>query len=78
MNLDDIHFVSLKKRQQLRIKGRIGSFIYNSRGAGEEENRMLREMKFFLSFPWHYDPCGIISKMRVKKKKYPLCSCVST
>jgi hypothetical protein len=29
---------------------------------------MLREMKFLLSFPWHYDPCGIISEMRVKNK----------
>jgi hypothetical protein len=36
MNSDDIHFVSLKKKQQLRIKGQIGSFICNSRGAGEE------------------------------------------
>jgi hypothetical protein len=25
-------------------------------------------MKFFLSFPWHYDPHGIISEMRVKNK----------
>jgi hypothetical protein len=30
MNSDDIHFFSLKKKQQLRIKGQIGSFIYNS------------------------------------------------
>jgi hypothetical protein len=32
---------------------------------------MLREMKFFLSFLGHYDPCGIISEMRVKNKKIP-------
>jgi hypothetical protein len=56
MNSDDIHFVSLKKKQQLRIKGKIGSFICNSRGTGEEADRMLREIKFFTSFPWHYDP----------------------
>jgi hypothetical protein len=30
INSDDIHFVSLKKKQQLRIKGQIGSFICNS------------------------------------------------
>jgi hypothetical protein len=60
MNSDDIHFVSLKKKQQLRIKGQIGSFICNSRGAREEADRMLKEMKFFTSFTWHYDPCGII------------------
>jgi len=29
---------------------------------------MLKEMKLFMSFPWHYDPCGIISKMWVKNK----------
>ena len=28
-------------------------------------------MKFLMSFPWHYDPCGIISEMRVKNKKIP-------
>jgi hypothetical protein len=71
MNSDDIHFVSLKKKQQLCIKGQIGSFICNSRGAGEEADRMLREMNFFLSFPWHYDPCRIISEMRVKNKNIP-------
>ena len=32
---------------------------------------MLREMKFFLRFLWHYDPCGIISEMRVKNKNIP-------
>jgi hypothetical protein len=71
MNSDDIHFVSLKKKQQLQIKGKIGSFICNSRGAGEEADRMLKEMKFFLSFPWHYDPCEIISEMRVRNKNIP-------
>jgi hypothetical protein len=68
MNSDDIHFVSLKKKQQLRIKGQIGSFICNSRGAGEEADRILKEMKFFKSFAWHYDPYGIISEMRVNNK----------
>jgi hypothetical protein len=71
MNSDDIHFVSLKKKQQLRIKGQIGSFICNSRGAGEEADIMLKEMKLFTSFTWHYDPCRIISEMRVKNKNVP-------
>jgi hypothetical protein len=71
MNSDDIHFVSLKKKQQLRIKGQIGSFICNSRGAGDEADKLLREMKFLTSFAWHYDPCGIISEMRVKNKNAP-------
>jgi hypothetical protein len=46
MNSDDIHFVSLKKKQQLRLKGKIGSFIYNNRGVGDEADKLLREMKF--------------------------------
>jgi hypothetical protein len=71
MNSDDIHFVSLKKKQQLRIKGQIGYFICNSRGVGEEADRMLKEMKLFTSFTWHYDPCEIISEMRVKNKNIP-------
>jgi hypothetical protein len=71
MNSDDIHFVSLKKKQQLRIKGQIGPFICNNRGAGEEADRILKEMKFSTSFVWHYDPHGIISDMRVKNKNAP-------
>jgi hypothetical protein len=71
MNSDDIHFVSLKKKQQLRIKGQIGPFICNSRGAGDEADRLLREMKLMSSFPWHYDPHGIISDMRIKNKNAP-------
>jgi hypothetical protein len=42
INSNDIHFVSLKNKQQLRIKGKIGSFIYNSRGVEEEEDRLLK------------------------------------
>jgi hypothetical protein len=51
LNSDDIHFVAFKKKQQLRIKGQIGSFIYN-KAVGEEANNMLKEMKFSQSFPW--------------------------
>ena len=71
MNFDDIHFVSLKKKQQLQIKGQIGSFIYNSIGVGDEADKLLREMKFPTSFTWRYDPHSIISDMRVKNKNAP-------
>jgi len=30
-----------------------------------------KEMKFSLSFTWSYDPCGIISKLRVENKSSP-------
>jgi hypothetical protein len=68
INLVDIHFVSLKKKPRLRIKRKIGSFICNSQDVGEEADKLLKEMKFETSFMWHYDPCGIIMEMRVKKK----------
>jgi hypothetical protein len=71
INSDDIHFVAFKKKQQLRIKGQIGSFICNSRATGEESNKMLKEMNFSLSFPWHYDPCGIIAKTVLKNNISP-------
>jgi hypothetical protein len=71
MNSDDIHFVSLKKKQQLRIKGHIGPFICNSRGAEEEADRILKGMNFSTSFIWCYDPHGIISDMRVKNRNTP-------
>ena len=62
MNSDDIHFVSLKKKQQLRIKGQIGSFICNSRGTGEEVDRMLKEMKFLQVSPGTMIPVGSFQK----------------
>jgi hypothetical protein len=71
INSDDIHFVAFKKKQQLRIKGQIGSFICNSRATGEEANKLLLEMKFKQSFPWHYDPCGVIAETRLRNKISP-------
>jgi hypothetical protein len=71
INSDDRHFVSLKKKQQLTIKGKIGSFICNSRGTGEEADKILREMNFHASFLSHYHPCGIILEMRFKNKNVP-------
>ena len=68
INSDDIHFVSLKKKQQLRIKGQIGIFICNSRAVGEEAEKILKKMKFNTSFIWKYDPSGIITEMKAKNK----------
>ena len=71
INSDDIHFVSLKKKQQMRIKGQIGPFICNSRAVGEEAYKLLKEMKFNTSFIWRYDQSGIIAEMRSKNKISP-------
>jgi hypothetical protein len=68
INSDDIHFVSLKKKQQMRIKGKTGPFICNNRAIGEEADKLLKEMKFITIFIWHYDLTGIIVEMRSKNK----------
>jgi hypothetical protein len=49
----------------------MASFICNSRDAWEEENKLLKKMKFSQSFPWHYDPYGIIAKTRLKNNISP-------
>jgi hypothetical protein len=43
---DDIHFVSVKKKQQLRIKTQIGPFICSNRAAREDEYNLLKQMSF--------------------------------
>jgi hypothetical protein len=71
VNSDDIHFVAVKKKQQLRIKTQIGPFICNNRAAGEEADNLLKQMSFTQSFTWTYDPFGVISELRVKQRSTP-------
>ena len=61
VNSDDIHFVSVKKKQQLKIKTQIGYFICNNRDAWEEADNLLKQMNFTQSFTWNYDPFCVIS-----------------
>jgi len=68
INADEVHFLAAKKKSQFRIKSQIGPFICNSRAAGEEEDKRLKEMNFTHNFTPSYDPWGIISKKRVKNK----------
>ena len=68
LNSNEIHFVSTKKRSQFRIKTHIGSFVCNNISAGEEADKLLKEMRFRLIFAWPYDPLGIISKLSVENK----------
>ena len=70
-NYDDIHFVSVKKKQQIIIKTQIGSFICNNKVAGEEADNLLKQMNVTQSFIWNYNPFGVISKLRVKQKSTP-------
>jgi hypothetical protein len=71
MKFDDILFVSVKKKQQIKIKTQIGSFICNNRALGEEAEKLLKHMNFTQSFAWNYDPFGVISELRVKQKRTP-------
>ena len=71
MNLDELHFVSNKKKSQFKLKAQIGSFFCNTRVATKEAYLLLKQMQFELSFTWSYDPMGIISKLRVEQKTTP-------
>ena len=71
LNADEVHFVCAKKKSQFKIKTQIGPFICNSRTTWEEANKLLKEMKFSLSFRWSYDLVGVISKLRVENKSKP-------
>ena len=71
INSDDIHFVAFKKKQQLRIKGQIGPFICNNQTTREMADKILKEMKFSISFSWHYDPSSVIAETRLKNKISP-------
>ena len=68
---NEVHFVAAKKKSQFKLKNHIIPFICNTRAAGEEANKLLKEMKFSLSFTWLYDPLGVISRLRVENKFTP-------
>lgn len=68
-----IHFCSVKKKAQLRIKSQLGPFICNSREVEREaENILQSHYKFQRTFCWvPYDPFGCISEKRIKNKSSP-------
>lgn len=68
LNADEIHFVAAKKKSQFKLKSQVGTFFYNTRVAGEEADRLLKKMKFGLSFTQSYDPMGVISRLRVENE----------
>jgi len=68
LNADEVHFVAVKKKSQFKLRARVGPFICNTRVAGEEGDKLVKEMKFGLSFTWCYDLMGIVSKPGVENK----------
>lgn len=71
LNSDPINFMAAKKKTQFTLKNQIGPFIFNRRDVEKEEASRLLEYKLEESFPWNYDPQGILSKLRVKCKLTP-------
>lgn len=71
INMDEINFVSGKRKSQFKIKSQVGPFICNSKAAGIEADSILKQINFHLSFTWSYDPFSIISNLRVEHKTTP-------
>ena len=71
INMDKLHFVTAKKKSQLKIKTWVWPFICNTRTKTKQVDLRLKQMKFKLSFTWSYDPLGIISKLRVEQNSAP-------
>lgn len=68
INMDDLHFVSRKRKSQFKIKSNIGSFICKPRSTGVEADTLLKKMNFQPSFTWFYDPFSIIYALRAELK----------
>ena len=69
--MDEMNFISRKRKYQFKIKSQVGSFICNTRSAGIEADLILKQMGFQPSFTWSYDPFSIISNLRVELKTTP-------
>jgi len=50
INMDEMHFVSAKKKSQINIKAQIDSLICSTRSAGTKVDQLLKEMNLKLSF----------------------------
>lgn len=55
MNVDDVHFISRKRKVKFKLKTQVGPFIPNTRIVEREVDNLLKQMKFKLSFIWYYD-----------------------
>lgn len=65
---NEIHFLAYMKKIQFKVKNKMGPFNCNNKDVGQEADMLLQQMKFINNFMWHYDPHGIINKLRLKVK----------
>jgi len=78
LNADEVHFVAAKNKSEFKLKAQFGPFICNIRAAGKEFDKLLKEIKFALTFCWSYYPLGVIWKLKVENKFPPYHHIAST
>ena len=66
LNIDQVHFVPMKKGHLFKLPMFVGPFVVNMRQAFNEASRMLEDMHLLLSEKWAYDPHQVISNRRVE------------
>ena len=65
-SVDEVNFLATRKKTEFKMKNQMGPFICITREAGPEVDKILQEFKFKNSFIWHYDPHGVVNKLRQK------------
>ena len=68
LNVDQIHFVPMKKGHMFKLPMTVGPFIVNMRQSTDEVTRMLDEMHLLLGEKWAYDPHSVISNRRIENE----------
>ena len=71
LNVDEVHFIPVKKGHLFKLPKKIGSFIVNTRQALESAHKMLTDMHFSLEGKWAYDLYHVISNRRVENGYSP-------
>lgn len=66
LNVDQIHFVPMKKVHMFKLLMSVGLFIVNMRQAADEVNMMLDGIHLLLGDKWAYDPHPVISNRRIE------------
>ena len=61
LNVDQVHFVPMKKGHMYKLPMIVGPFIVNMRHTFDEVTKMLDEMHMLLGERWAYDPHNVIS-----------------
>ena len=66
LNVDQVHFVPMKKGHMYKLPMTVGPFIVNMRQDFDEVTKMLDEMHMMLGESWAYDPHSVISNRRIE------------